>query len=101
MSYDSNPATGHQTTTTPATEPDAIRAEIERTRSDLSRDVNALGEAVSPGSIAKRQTNKAVTMLKPALKQGKPLAVGLVALGAAWLLGRYWRSHGRSGWRSR
>ena len=29
-------------------DPDVIRADIERTRGDLSRDVNALGEAVSP-----------------------------------------------------
>ena len=32
-------------------DPDVIRADIERTRGDLSRDVNALGEAVSPGNV--------------------------------------------------
>ena len=35
-------------------DPDQLRAEIERTRSDLSQNVNALGEAVTPGNIAKR-----------------------------------------------
>lgn len=39
-------------------DPDVIRADIERTRGDLSRDVNALGEAVSPGNVAKRQASK-------------------------------------------
>ena len=157
MSFDDKPTQGHQTTTAgdgaaadgatgdPAPrKPDAIRAEIERTRIDLSRDVNALGEAVSPGSIAKRQTSKAGTKLKGALTQakervmgsaqdpqasasnagsgstdaspgmwdrtsevaqaalrrtqGNPLAVGLIALGAGWLLGRFYRSprRGRS-----
>ncbi|EWT03254.1 hypothetical protein N865_18670 [Intrasporangium oryzae NRRL B-24470] len=40
------------------TDPDAIRADIERTRSELSRDVNALGEAVTPGNVARRQVDK-------------------------------------------
>ena len=39
-------------------DPDQLRAEIERTRSDLSQNVNALGEAVTPGNIAKRQVDK-------------------------------------------
>ena len=37
------------------TSPDQIRLEIERTRSELSDNVNALGDKVSPGSIARRQ----------------------------------------------
>jgi hypothetical protein len=40
------------------TDPDQIRREIERTRSDLSENVNALGDKVNPGSIAKRQVGK-------------------------------------------
>ena len=35
-------------------DPEAIRRSIERTRSELSRDVNALGEAVTPGHMARR-----------------------------------------------
>ncbi len=34
------------------------QTEIEQTRSDLSRNVNALGEAVSPGNVARRQVGK-------------------------------------------
>lgn len=44
--------------TTMSNDPDEIRMEIERTRGNLSRDVNQLGDAVSPGSIANRQKTK-------------------------------------------
>ena len=39
-------------------DPEQIRREIERTRSDLSDNVNALGDKVNPGSIAKRQAGR-------------------------------------------
>jgi hypothetical protein len=39
-------------------DPEQIRREIERTRSELSDNVNALGEKVNPGSIAKRQVSR-------------------------------------------
>lgn len=97
--------------------PDSIRADIEQTRADLSTDVNALGDAVSPSTIARRQADKVkggVTGLKDKVMgtsyddptsesvgdkvgeagrtvrrkaQGNPLAAGVVALGAGWLLG--------------
>ncbi len=38
--------------------PDQIRREIERTRGELSNDVNALGDKVNPGSIARRQVGR-------------------------------------------
>lgn len=107
-------------------DPDVIRAEIERTRSELSRDVNALGESVTPGNMARKGADKvkdravglkdhimgsasdaghvtsqsassmastvgdashgaASTVKRQA--RGNPLAAGLVALGAGWLLG--------------
>jgi hypothetical protein len=114
-------------------DPDALRAEIEETRANLSRDVNALGEAVAPGNIARRQVGKAkgaavgikdkvmgsaegvassaqdkvsgvggsvgnvgsnVTgavgsagQTAKSQAQGNPLAAGLIALGAGWLIG--------------
>ena len=40
------------------TDPDQIRRHIDRTRSDLSENVNALGEKVNPASIARRQTER-------------------------------------------
>src|SRR4051794_9667830 len=118
---------------TTSNDPDALRAEIEETRANLSRDVNALGEAVAPGNIARRQVGKArgaAVGLKDKVMgsaedvassahdkasgvggsvssagsnvtgavgnagqtaksqaQGNPLAAGLIALGAGWLLG--------------
>ena len=51
-------------------DPEQIRREIERTRSDLSDNVNALGDKVNPGSIAKRQVSRvrgAATSVKDAV----------------------------------
>ena len=130
------------TTGTPTTDdPDALRAEIEQTRANLSQNVNALGEAVKPSTIAHRQVDKAKgaavgvkdkimgkaedavsTVTDKASSaggsvsgsagsvtssvtssvsgsvsgagqsavsrtQGSPLAAGMIALGAGWLLG--------------
>lgn len=111
------------TTNYPTTnDPDAIRADIERTREELSRDVNALGESVSPSHMAHRQADKVkgrVSALRDRVMgtassagdrasgmahnvgdvasqagttverktQGNPLAAGLIALGAGWLVG--------------
>jgi hypothetical protein len=116
------------------TDPDALRAEIDKTRSDLSQDVNALGEAVSPAGIVKRQTSKASAKVTSALSRAKghitgverhdhdessacpgsgegrpgmgtralelasvakrqarrnPMVVGIIALGAGWIFGRF------------
>jgi gas vesicle protein len=116
-------STNYQST---SEDPDDIRADIERTRSELSRDVNALGESVTPGHMARKGADKvkdraaglkdqimgsasdaghatsdsassmassvgdtahgaASTVKRQA--RGNPLAAGLVALGAGWLLG--------------
>src|SRR6195952_4336523 len=51
-------------------DPEQIRREIERTRTELSDNVNALGDKVNPGSIAKRQASKvrgAATSVKEAV----------------------------------
>lgn len=39
-------------------DPDQIRSDIERTRSELSGDVDALADKVTPSKIADRQTRK-------------------------------------------
>lgn len=38
--------------------PDEIRADIERTRGNLGRDVDALAEKVDPGRVVDRQTDR-------------------------------------------
>lgn len=113
-------------------DPEELRRQIEQTRENLSQNVNALGEAVDPSAVAKRQVEKvqdkvvgagrglkekvmgsdnvydgsdgiaakfsdagesakdAVGNAPAAAKRkaaGNPLAAGLVALGAGWLLG--------------
>lgn len=102
--------------------PDQLRAEIEQTRGDLSANVNALGDAVNPSTVARHQVDK-ITSKATGLKdrvmgsahdtmdagadagsglkdsatavpgqvksrtQGNPLAMGLIAAGAGWLIG--------------
>jgi len=51
-------------------DPEQIRREIEHTRLELSDNVNALGDKVNPGSIAKRQVSRvrgAATSVKDAV----------------------------------
>jgi len=47
--------------TTTNNDPDAIRAEIDRTRGRLSEDVDVLTESVRPSSVAKRTAQRAST----------------------------------------
>lgn len=127
-----DPAAGESRTSAASSSPEEIRRDIERTRGNLSRDVNALGEAVQPGNVARRQAQKvggAAADLRDSIKervmgsddpydaspgigdrvgeatsgmgdraqdaqqavrrkaQGNPLAAGLIALGAGWLVG--------------
>lgn len=39
-------------------DPDEIRRQIDETRADLSANVDALGESVRPGNVARRQVDK-------------------------------------------
>lgn len=104
--------------------PDEIRADIDRTRNEIGRDVDALAEKVDPAKALDRQTDKIrdrvqgfqesimgspdygddESTLQDAREQvghlaqsapeqvkkrtrGNPLAAGLIALGAGWLVG--------------
>lgn len=100
-----------------STDPDQIREDIERTRAELSSDVDALTDKVSPTQVAQRQADKvrdavsdvkdrvmggadaagakaagvsdAASELPHAAKEktrGNPLAAGLIAFGAGWLI---------------
>ncbi|WP_154793978.1 DUF3618 domain-containing protein [Occultella kanbiaonis] len=55
-----------------STEPDRIRSDIERTRAELSSDVDALTDRVSPSRIAERQTDK----VKSAVSNAKEKVFG-------------------------
>lgn len=68
-------------TTTPNTppssdDPEVLRAQIAQTRAELSRDVNALGEAVSPSNVAKRQAEKVTDGVKDAGRSLKEKIMG-------------------------
>ena len=43
---------------TTSTDPDQIREDIQRTRADLSDDVNALADSVNPKQVARRQASR-------------------------------------------
>ena len=117
-------------TTTRSDDPEVIRRDIESTRSDLSRNVDALTEKVSPSRVVGRRvdrakdavgsvkdkvmgssdnpydqgamgdaTDKASSMASsigdtatsaPTIARqktrGNPLAAGLIAFGAGWLV---------------
>jgi uncharacterized protein YjbJ (UPF0337 family) len=85
-------------------DPEVIRRDIEATRADLSRDVDALTEKVSPARVMERRVDRAksavgsvkekvmgdgaATAAPSAARQktqGNPMAAGLIAFGAGWL----------------
>ena len=86
-------------------DPEVIRRDIEATRADLSRDVDALHEKVSPARVVERRVDRAkgaVGSVKEKVMgstdtatsapsvarqktQGNPLAAGLIAFGVGWL----------------
>jgi gas vesicle protein len=103
------------------TNPDAIERDIENTREDLSRNLDALADRVSPGKVVGRQVDSVKGRFSGAKDavmgkagdmsdasgsavgsvgdtassaagkvsdqaQGNPLAAGLIAFGAGWLV---------------
>ncbi|RHA44439.1 DUF3618 domain-containing protein [Cellulomonas rhizosphaerae] len=61
-----------------STDPDQIRADIERTRTELSSDVDALSDKVSPTQAAQRQADR----LKSAASSVKDRVLGSVHDGS-------------------
>lgn len=68
-----------------STDPDQIRAEIERTRGELSSDVDALADKVSPSNIAHRQVDKVRDVAGSVRERvmGSPSATGNGASGTS------------------
>jgi hypothetical protein len=67
-------------------DPDQIRADIERTRADLSDDVDALADQVNPKNVARRQVEKvtgAATSVKDAVMGTASDAGGSVGSAAS------------------
>lgn len=57
-------------------DPDQIRQDIERTRADLSYDVNVLADETNPKNIAQRQKDKAVEGVKDTARNLKERIMG-------------------------
>ena len=97
------------------TEAERIRQDIEKTRAELSQDVDSLTDKVSPARIVERRVDKAKGAFSGAKEKvmgaapsmpstspgqaagdakesltnaasGNPLAAGLIAFGAGWLI---------------
>lgn len=58
--------------------PDTLVGEIERTRADLARTIDAIADRVAPGNVARRTADRA----RERLSQVDPLIGGAVALAA-------------------
>jgi hypothetical protein len=66
---------------------DVLVADIERTREDLARTIDAISDRISPANIARRTADRArerVAAIDPVMAGGAALAVAGVAV--AWLL---------------
>lgn len=57
-------------------DPDQIREEIERTRANLSYDVNALADEANPKNVAQRQADKAVEGVRSGIRNVKERIMG-------------------------
>jgi len=65
-------------------DPDALVKEIERTRQDLARTIDALTERASPGNVARRAAARLREKVdRPEVRLAGAAAAGLIALGAA------------------
>jgi Protein of unknown function (DUF3618) len=75
-------------------DPEVLFAEIERTREDLARTIDALAERVSPASNLRRLREQAVEQVtRPEVQLGAA-AVGVALVGLTIL--RFWTRHRRN-----
>ncbi len=75
-------------------DPEALFAEIERTREDLARTIDTLAERVSPASNLRRLREQAVEQVtRPEVQLGAA-AVGVAVVGLTIL--RFWARHRRN-----
>jgi hypothetical protein len=75
-------------------DPDVLLAQIERTREDLARTIDALAERVSPaGNVRRLRAQVAEQAARPEVQLGAA-AVGAAVVGLAIL--RMWARHRRN-----
>jgi hypothetical protein len=62
----------------PNVPPNVLVTQIENTRADLARTIDAIADRVSPGNVARRTTDR----IREKISQIDPLVGGAVALAA-------------------
>lgn len=74
-------------------DPDALLKEIDATRENLARTIDALTERASPGNIARRAMDRAREQLdRPEVRMYAGIAAAVVAVGGiAYLVRRRFR----------
>ena len=104
IKHSGSPSTGDRT-------PEEVRADVERTRDDLQRNVSELNDRVNPSRVMARQRESMQSSLTTVRDRimgipdtigttgadmksnvrsttaGNPLAAGAVAVGVGWLIG--------------
>jgi Protein of unknown function (DUF3618) len=74
-------------------DPDVLVKEIERTRQDLARTIDALTDRANPANVARRAAARAREQLdRPEVRLAGAAAAAVIALGAAVYLIRRRRS---------
>ena len=70
-------------------DPDALVNEIERTRQDLARTIDALAERTSPANVARREAARLRELAgRPEVRLAGAAVAAAIALGAAVYLVR-------------
>ncbi|MBO0771943.1 MAG: DUF3618 domain-containing protein [Actinobacteria bacterium] len=70
-------------------DPDALVKEIERTREDLVRTIDALTDRVSPAHVTRRAAARVVEQVsRPEVRRAGGAAVAVIAVGVAIYLWR-------------
>jgi hypothetical protein len=70
-------------------DPDALVKEIERTREDLARTIDALADRASPANVARRAAARLREQAdRPEVRMAGGLIAAVIALGAAAYLVR-------------
>ena len=71
---------------TTSTDPEEIRADIERTRASLSENVDRLTESAAPSNVAKRQVDKVKDAAGSVKDKSDGCGLGRNGPGGRWCL---------------
>jgi Protein of unknown function (DUF3618) len=75
-------------------DPEALYAQIERTREDLARTIDTLAERVSPANNVRLLRNKVAEQVSRPEVQLSAAAIGVAVVGLT--IARFWARHRRN-----